>query len=288
MPTWDTILKEIAETPSSIDQVRKNHLSKLSEYTGRNTIAYYSGWLQEKPLKDLDINDNDMNGFMNALNNLTFESGLDLILHTPGGSPVAAEAIVNYLRSKFGTNVRVIVPQLSMSAGTMIACSANIIIMGKHSSLGPIDPQINGIPAYNIVEEFEKAKEELKNNENLQYWSMCLSKYPPAFVLECVKAINLSSDLLTKWTKTGMGLDDKTVDNIVSLFNEHKDSMSHGRHFDIEFCKNSGLKIFQLEDDQKLQDLVLSVHHCFMQTFSECKCSKIIENNLGKAYISHH
>ena len=45
--------------------------------------------------------------------------GLDLILHTPGGFPEAAESIVKYLRSKFSTNIRVIVPHLSMSAGTM-------------------------------------------------------------------------------------------------------------------------------------------------------------------------
>ena len=57
------------------------------------------------------------------------------------------------------------------------------------------------------------------------------------------------------------------------------------RHFNAEFCKSAGLKIFQMEDDQKLQDLILSIHHCYMQTFSTCTCTKIIENNLGKAYI---
>ena len=61
--------------------------------------------------------------------------------------------------------------------------------------------------------------------------------------------------------------------------------LSHGRHFNAEFCKSAGLKIFQMEDDQKLQDLILSIHHCYMQTFSTCTCTKIIENNLGKAYI---
>ena len=66
---------------------------------------------------------------------------LDLILHSPGGSPEAAEAVVSYLRSCF-SHVRVIVPQLAMSAATMIACSADEVILGKHSFLGPIDPQL--------------------------------------------------------------------------------------------------------------------------------------------------
>ena len=110
---------------------------------------------------NLDISDNDMVGFMNCLHGMDCSKGLDLILHTPGGSPSAAEGIVNYLRSKFKENIRVIVPHMAMSAGTMIACASNEIIMGKQSSLGPIDPQFNGIPAYNIKQEFEEAKEDL-------------------------------------------------------------------------------------------------------------------------------
>lgn len=285
MPSWDSILSEIGETPPSIDIVRHRYLKRLSEHTRRSTIAYYSGWLQANPSPNLDINDNDMNGFMNAVSGLDTDNGLDLILHTPGGSPLAAEAIVNYLQTKFHNNIRAIIPQLSMSAGTMIACSCNEIIMGHQSSLGPIDPQINGIPAYSIVEEFKHAKEDLQKNENKEYWSMHLSQYPPAFSYECIASINLSSLLLTKWVKSGMKLPNDEVEKIVKLFNEHEDSMSHGRHFNAEFCKSAGLKILQMEDDQRLQDLILSIHHCYMQTFSTCACTKIIENNLGKAYI---
>ena len=57
---------------------------------------------------------------------------------------------------------------MAMSAGTMIACSAKKIIMGKASSLGPIDPQFNGIPAYNIISEFEEAKKDLSTNPKMQ------------------------------------------------------------------------------------------------------------------------
>jgi membrane-bound ClpP family serine protease len=57
----------------------------------------------------------------------------------------------------FGTNIRAIIPQMAMSAGTMIALSTREIIMGKHSNLGPIDPQIAGIPAHGVIEEFNRA-----------------------------------------------------------------------------------------------------------------------------------
>ena len=41
--------------------------------------------------------------------------------------------------------MRAFIPQISMSAGTMIAMSCREIIMGEQSSLGPIDPQMGGI-----------------------------------------------------------------------------------------------------------------------------------------------
>ena len=164
MASWDELLKEIGSTPSQQDTLRSKYMKKLSQYTGRNTIAYYSGFLNQNA-QGVDVNDIDMNGFMNAVKDMDCSKGLDLLLHTPGGSPTAAESIVNYLRSKFGIDIRIIVPHLSMSAGTMMACAGKEIIMGKHSSLGPIDPQFNGIPAYSILKEFDDAKSDLVNNK---------------------------------------------------------------------------------------------------------------------------
>lgn len=46
-----------------------------------------------------------------------------------------------------------------------------------------------------------------------------------------------------------------------------------------------GLKIKELESDQKLQDRVLSIHHIYAHTLSSTAAFKIIENNLGTAYI---
>ena len=114
--------------------------------------------MTKQGVPNLDINDADMTGFMNCVHGMDCTRGLDLILHTPGGSPAAAEAIVNYLRTKFNMNIRVIIPQLAMSAGTIISCAAKEIVMGKQSSLGPIDLKFNGIPTYNIKMEFEEAK----------------------------------------------------------------------------------------------------------------------------------
>jgi len=290
MASWDEVLKEIQQSTSknAIDEVRRSYVYNLSEYTGRNVIIYYSAWLN-KPTEQTDINDYDMNGFMNAVKGLDCSKGLDLILHTPGGVPTAAEAIVNYLRMKFNNDIRAIVPQLAMSAGTMIACSAKSIIMGKQSSLGPIDPQFNGIPAYNIVNEFEEAKQDLQNSRNnYNYWQILLGKYPAAFVKQAYDAIELSDTLLRNWLKTGMFIDEPNevkLNEVCHSLNEHQSSKVHARHFDISFCQRVGLNIIPLENDQVLQDCVLSIHHACIHTFAATGALKIIENQCGKAFI---
>lgn len=156
MANWNELLQEINTSGSTHDLIRRKYLRQLHEVTHRNVIAYYSGWLEKPNAPNLQINDADKNGIMNAIHQLDRPNGLDLILHTPGGETAATESIVDYLRSIFGTNIRAIVPQLAMSAGTMIACACKAIVMGKHSSLGPIDPQIMGLAAHGILEEFQR------------------------------------------------------------------------------------------------------------------------------------
>ena len=179
MAGWDEILAKMDATGNSCDSVRRGYLKKLHNVTHRNIIAYYSAFLQKPTASNISISDSDMTGFMNAIKGLDCNKGLDFILHTPGGDPTAAESIVNYLRGKFKNDIRVIVPHLALSAGTMVACSAKEIVMGNHSNLGPIDPQISGIPAYDIVFLFLQAKAEIESNpSSVAYWKLLLEKYP--------------------------------------------------------------------------------------------------------------
>lgn len=231
-----------------------------------------------------------MSGFMNALKDIDTTKGLDLILHTPGGNPTAAESIVKYLRTKFNNDIRIIVPHMAMSAGTMIACCGKCIIMGKHSSLGPIDPQFNGIPAYDILQMYNDAKKELSSGQNtVLYWKLLLDRYPAPFVYTAISAIDLSSSLVKEWLGSCMfdaQTEQDTIAQIASALNEHTDSKAHSRHFDSTYCKHLGLKIVELEQDQKLQDAVLSLHHAYIFTIENTNTVKIIENQHGKALVS--
>ena len=298
MPDWNQILEELnaveaaARSQSTFDVVRRRYLKQLHELTGRNVIVYYSGWLQKPNLSGTEINDEDKNGFMTALHELDHTKGLDLILHTPGGETGATESLVDYLRSICGSDIRAFVPQLALSGGTIIACSCKEIYMGKHSSLGPIDPQIGGIPAHGVIEEFERAREEIKADpDNFLVWQPILSKYQPAFIGRCKKAIQMIHGMVIHWLCTGMfDKEDPSValeksTRIANVLTDTEISKSHDRHIQPEDCLNIGLKIHFLEKEPNLQDAVLSVHHTCMHTLTGTQAFKIIENHTGKAFI---
>lgn len=290
MPSWNDIQKQIQNVESPYDQVRRGFLSDLRQATGRNVIAYYSGWLQKPGAGMAAIHDNDKDGFMNAIYKMDKKLGLDLILHTPGGDVAATESIGNYLRSVFGTDIRCFIPQLAMSCGTMLACCGRCIVMGKESSIGPIDPQFNGIPAHGVLEEFKAARDALKNDpQSWPAWQTIISKYHPTFIGECVKAIQWSTDIASKWLMTGMFAicKDKTrrTKKVIQALNNHADTRNHSRHIDLEEAQKTGLYIEPLEKDDHLQDLVLSVHHAYMCTFWSTPAIKIIESGTGRAVI---
>ncbi len=75
---------------------------------------------------------------------------IDLIVHTPGGLVLAAMQIARAVEAH-PAKVTVYVPVYAMSGGTLIALAADEIVLGEFSMLGPIDPQIAGLPAASIV-----------------------------------------------------------------------------------------------------------------------------------------
>ena len=299
MPDLKEIIDEIKSIElegAPIDKVRRGYIKKLAEKRNRNVIIYYSGWLQKPSIPENTIRDIDVNGFMTTFHGLDKSKGLDLILHTPGGDIAATETIVNYLRNAFNCDVSAFIPQIAMSAGTMIACSCKEIFMGKQSSLGPVDPQfifpgIGQVAAWGILEEVERGLQEIRANRDSQVlWANIFAKYPPTLLGTCEKAIEWSQQITTKWLKDCMfaGCDKSQymARKVVKTLSSHKKTKSHSRHLSKEQCKKIGLKIIDLEDDSELQDLVLSVHHACMITLQQHDVVKIIENQNDKMFIT--
>lgn len=292
MPNWKEVLEEIQTlvsggNPQALDLVRRKYLNQIEQKTGRNVIAYYSGWLQGKNPIDAMVNDKDKNAFMVNIHRLDRTKGLDLILHTPGGDLAATESIVDYLYSMFGNDIRAIIPQISMSAGTLIALSCKEIMMGKQSNLGPIDPQMGGVPCQGIIAEFQQAVSEVSANPmSAPLWQVIIGKYHPTLLGSCKHAIDWSEKLAHEWLMRNMCAGDRAItDSILKVLGDHNAQKSHSRHISKEACVRTGLKVVNMEDDNDLQDAILTTHHAFMHTFSHAGVSKIVENHLGVAYM---
>lgn len=91
---------------------------------------------------------------------------IDLVLHTPGGLALAAEQIANALL-RHPARVTVIVPHYAMSGGTLIALSADEIMLSPSAVLGPLDPQIGQQPAASIMRVLERKEPDRIQDETL-------------------------------------------------------------------------------------------------------------------------
>jgi hypothetical protein len=234
-----------------------------------------------------------MQGMMEVCRGLDGPS-LDIVLHSPGGSAEAAASIVRYLRTKF-TDVRVFVPLAAMSAATMWALSADRIVMGKHSQLGPIDPQIvnsqGQYPARAILRQFDQARRDCaKDPSQLNAWFPMLQQYGPALLQICESAEALARQLVAEWLSTYMLRNVPVADRrrkagrIATFFSNYGANNSHALGIDRDTARQRGVVVDDLEASQALQDAVLSVHHAALLTL-DGSAVKLIENHLGRAFV---
>ncbi len=99
-------------------------------------------------MRYIDINDSE--AVINAVNMTDPDVPIDIILHTPGGLVLASLQIALAIK-KHPAKTTAFVPYYAMSGGTLIALACDEIVMGEHAVLGPVDPQINGLPAASIL-----------------------------------------------------------------------------------------------------------------------------------------
>lgn len=297
MPTRNEIQHEIINAKTAAqDAVRRKYVRELSKYTGRDTIIYITAYATNKmattPSQAVSVMLDDVQSFMTTLKGLKNDK-LDLVLHSPGGSVEAAEQLVNYLRAKY-KHIRAIIPHSAMSAATMLACACDEIIMGKHSAIGPIDPQITfptatgyfTAPAQSLLSEFEQAKNEVIANPNVApIWISKLKNLPHGILDICRNTTQLSIEKVSLWLSSYMFKDDPDrkdkADDIAEWLGTASNHLTHGRPIPYNIARDKGLKIIELESDQNLQEKVLSVFHSSIVTIDVTPCVKIIENQNG-------
>lgn len=307
MASWNELLEELERIPKEDKKAKndwgRNKLQESLDYIssqrqGRNVIFYGSAFLI-KPQADpfnLQLTFEEINGFMSVMYKMDWDKGLTLLIHTPGGITNAAETVVEYLHSKFDY-IEVIVPTYAMSAGTMIALGSNNIIMGRQSQLGPIDPQmpIGGgrtVSARAIVDQFERARRELgKNINDAHLWAPILQTLGPAFLQEAQNALDYGERMVRAWLRERMFQDEpnaiKLARRAAKYFNKASLHKSHGRRIDRKEARSKGIKIENLEDNQNLQDAVLTAYHVLTITFEKSPACKLLATNHNRMWVKN-
>lgn len=274
------------------DRARRHYMNEMYEKEDRDLILYSTSWTVSGGGVGTSIGESDVHSFMDVIHGLTADE-LDIIIHSPGGSPTATEQIVSYLRNKFD-DIRIFVPQSAMSAATLMCCAADKVVMGAHSSLGPIDPQMHlpttprghSTAAFAVLDQFEMASEDIEKYSDLTVWKPILDKIDPGTLAECNEAIELSKSLAKEWAEKYMHDNKKDAANIseelAEFLSDRRAFKSHSRRIDRTQAEEHGFKIQELEQDDRLQDLVLSIFHSTMLAHENTELIKIIENQNGR------
>jgi len=196
---------------------------------------------------------------------------LDIILHTAGGSPDAAFNI-GRLFQRSASNVCVIVPRMAKSAGTLLACSADEIIMFETSELGPLDTQIlhldeNGklldrFSALAVRSAEKSIKQELKKGHK-EYAEILARRMPDAIkTTELLRTLEISQkylrELLYKrmFKKGTLSTEDKedVCNRLVEGYSHH------GYVIDIKEAKKKLKLNIKIPKDKEQENLIKNIH----------------------------
>lgn len=104
----------------------------------------------------------DADNIYSAAVNFKTQLPLMLILYSTGGVIGSAYLIGKLCREHSNGKLVVVVPRRAKSAATLLCCAADEIHMGSLSELGPIDPQIEGLPALGLKTSVEHIADMIK------------------------------------------------------------------------------------------------------------------------------
>ena len=311
MSTWAVLAEEFNGIAPEIrgqwllNKQRESVAAIGANRSNRNVVLYGSCFLQKPHVlaNNLSITNEDVNGLMSVIHGMQWDKGLTLVLHTPGGVTNATESIVAYLRSKF-EYIEVIVPTFAMSAGTMISLASDLIILGRQSQLGPIDPQMNiggkTVSARAVVEQFKTAKEDILGDagkgiagdlQMAHLWVPILQSLGPSLLQEAQNALDYSEQMVAKWATKYMFKgrpDAEALGKAVAFhFNDATTHKSHGRRIDRDEARAQGVVVENLEDDQELQEAVLTAYHLMTIAFENGPLSKVMISDTGQVWAKN-
>jgi hypothetical protein len=223
----------------------------------------------------------DIDGFTDLVSKIGNDAnGIDVLIHSPGGRADATERIVSILRNKF-KSVHFLVPHSAYSAATMLALSGDTITLHPSATLGPIDPQWNGVPARSIIRGFENVKDAIKRDgpQAIAAYIPLLEKYTLDQLEQCNDVADLSKELVKTWLSQYMfaGIaNEEGISKTVNYFSDYDEHKIHSRPLLFEKISGFGLAISQSEGE--LSALLWEAYIVLNGFFSLMPFSKLYED----------
>lgn len=273
--------------------LRIHTIQQIANLLGRPLVCYIARTTEPIPFLPPEavnalpnyIDENDLYDLRDILCHIQ-DTALDILIISNGGIPEAAERIVSLLRSRF-QHLRWIVPANAYSAATLLCLSGDAIIMTDTGTLGPVDPQLEGIPAYTILNGFREMLDYITQNggDAAQAYAPLLERYPLELIKFCEAATELSKELARKWLSQYMLQCNENAPEVarcaeyLANFDIHK---SHGRSIPRETARQIGLKVVYAEEIDQLSELLQSLTNQYRWLFNTILAMKIFENSLGE------
>lgn len=235
----------------TIDNVLGVIGSDLAKEFGADVFAFLGG-IRPEYLTEFRSQIEEMARRENKPNNLAF------ILYTPGGVAEIVEKMVHITRHHYN-EVWYVVPDMAMSAGTILCMSGDKIYMDYSSALGPIDPQVeNGdkllVPALGYLDQVERMIQKSTDNTLTNAEFAILQNQDLATLRRYEQARDLSISLLKEWlvkykfkdwarhssTDQPVTMDEKVAraTEIATALSDHNRWHSHGRMIGINTLTN--------------------------------------------------
>ncbi len=264
--------------------LRRRTIERIEALTGRPLIVYVAQTSNLAEPNVAAIEPSDLVGFGDLVDT-TPSDEVDVFVVSNGGSAEATERIVDLLRGRY-ERLRFIVPGAALSAATLMCFSGDEILMDDRSSLGPIDPQIGGVPARAILQGFEEARKRIAEEgaQALGAYVPLIEKYDLHLFEICKAAEQLSKDLANRWLSEhmlGVGEEDEQVQKIVEYFVAYDLHKSHGRPIGIRPAQEIGLKVRDLRQEEELRQAIRSISNQYELFFNKTPFAKLYENIRG-------
>jgi len=224
---------------------------------------------------------------------------LYVVLTTGGGSINPVKRIVNIFRNYY-SEIHYIIPDYAYSAGTIMCCSGDSILMSYYSVLGPIDPQVKNsdgkfVAALGYLDKINDLIAKAQNNTLTQAEFLILKDFDLAELRAYEQARDLAIDLLVDWLSiykfkdwtvhadgTTVTLDQKKdrAKAIATDLSDNKKWKSHGRPINRDELQSIGLKIDQIESIPNLYDSVMVYHDIMLDYINKYNIQHFIQTRL--------